>query len=156
MPSTPCIPTPNRNFCWTELVGVGYSARMVERSTMSVGKRESVGWLLSDLFVDTAHADDELRRLGVALKQTGFGPDEVERILRREVAPVCGRWMTDPGAIGPWPQFDRQLVEARIRAYVQRPWYKGPLFGAPLWLFPGVRREWAVVKRAMNDAEQAD
>jgi hypothetical protein len=122
---------------------------------MSVDTRESVWWLLSDLFVDTARTDDELRRLGVALKKTGFGADEVERILRREVAPVCGRWMTHHDAIGPWPQFDRQGIEARIRAYVQRPWYKGPLFGAPLWLFPGVRREWSVVKRAMEDAEQA-
>ena len=122
---------------------------------MSVDTRESVWWLLSDLFVDTARTDDELRRLGVALKKTGFGADEVERILRREVAPVCGRWMAHPGAIGPWPQFDRHGIEARIHAYVQRPWYKGPLFGAPLWLFPGVRREWSVVKRAMEDAEQA-
>ena len=121
---------------------------------MSVNTRESVWWLLSDLFVDTTHTEDELRRLGVALRKTGFGADEVERILRREVAPVCGRWMTHSGAMGPWPQFDRQAIEARIRAYVQRPWYKGPLFGAPLWVFPGVWREWSVVKRAMQDAEQ--
>jgi hypothetical protein len=129
---------------------------MLKRRTMSVDTRESVWWLLSDLFVDQAHTDDELRRLGVALKKTGVNSGEVERILRREVAPVCGRWMTQPGAIGSWPRFDRQGIAVRIRAYVQRPWYKGPLFGAPLWLFPGVRRDWSVVKRAMQDAEQAD
>jgi len=123
---------------------------------MTENARESVWRLLSDLFVDTTHTDDDLRRLGVALKKTGFSVTDVERILRREVAPVCGRWLTYPGAIGPWPQFDRQDVEARIRAYVQRPWYKGPLFGAPLWLFPGVRREWSVVKSAMLDRGPGD
>jgi hypothetical protein len=119
---------------------------------MTASTREYVWWLLSDLFVDTTHTDDELRRLGVALKQTGFAVSAIEQILRHEVAPVCGRWLIHPGAIGPWPQFDRHDIEARIRAYVQRPWYKSP-FAVPLWLFPGVRREWSIVKRVMQDTE---
>ena len=118
---------------------------------MTESARESVWWLLSDLFVDTTRTQDELRRLGVALRKTGFAPRDIEWILRREVAPVCGWWAA--GGIGPWPCFDRQDIEARIRAYLERPWYKGPLFGAPLWLFPGLRREWSVVKNAMRDAE---
>ena len=116
--------------------------------------RESIWRLLSDLFVDTTHTDDELRRLGIALKETRLSVQKVERILRCEVAPVCGRWMLWPGAaVGPWPQFDKERLEARIREYVERPWYKPPLFRcSSLRWYPGVRRAWSVVKDAMKDS----
>ena len=84
--------------------------------------RETIWWLLSDLFVDTTHTEDDLRRLGAALKKTGCGVEDLERILRYEVAPVCGTWMSYPGAIGPWPQFDPQDISA---AYSE-------IFGPPL------------------------
>src|SRR4051794_6777995 len=114
--------------------------------------RESIWRLLSDLFVDTTHTDDELRRLGIALGKTGYSAEEVERILRYEVAPVCSRWMRWPGAIGPWPGFGKDL-EARIREYVERPWYKPPLFRhSGLWLRPEVRRAWSIMKGAMKDS----
>ena len=110
--------------------------------------QERVWLLLSDLFVDTVHTERGLREIGVALKRTGFSADEVERILRKEVAPVCGRWMRYP-TIGPWPMFDPEDLKQRIRAHLNRPWYKPPLIGVGLFGLSDVKRSWEIVRAAM-------
>lgn len=116
----------------------------------STAEIEAAWCLLSGLFADTEYDDDELLRLGAALKQTGLSSRELERILRHEVAPVCGVWLTHPGAIGPWPQFNEEEVQSRIRSYVQRKWYKKPLFHLPLWALPGIRSKWSFLKRLLQ------
>lgn len=60
---------------------------------MSTSAREAVWVLLSDLFVDSENTERDLRAIGQALKKTGFSVGEVKLILRKEVAPVCGKWM---------------------------------------------------------------
>jgi len=112
---------------------------------MNVSARRRVWLLLSDLFVDTEWSDEELRAIGAALKQTGFSANEVEAILRGEVAPVCGRWMRWP-SIGPWPAFDSDWVNESVEKYLHRP----PFFRLGLWGLPGVRRDWKVVRDAME------
>jgi hypothetical protein len=120
---------------------------------MNPNPRESVWLLLSELFVDTQHTQQDLLDIGRSLRETGFSVDEVETILRREVAPVCGRWMTYPGAVGPWPMFDAQDLKTRIEDNLRKPWYRPPFFRTAL--MPGVRREWAIVRNAMRGAADA-
>jgi hypothetical protein len=122
---------------------------------MNTTPREAVWVLLSELFVDTEHTEQDLHVLGRSLQETGYSVEETEAILRREVAPVCGRWMRSPGAIGPWPMFDAQELKERIQARLHKPWYKPPLFHAGLLLMPGVEREWQVVRNAMRGKPEA-
>ena len=117
---------------------------------MNLKSRQAVWILLSELFVDTEHAKEDLLAIGTSLQGTGFSVDEVEAILRREVAPVCGRWMTYPGAIGPWPMFDAQELKTRIGRHLCKPWYKPPFFSTSLMLMPGVKRDWATVRSSMR------
>jgi hypothetical protein len=117
---------------------------------MSTSAREVVWVLLSELFVDTEHTERDLRAIGQALKKTGFSVGEVKLILRKEVAPVCGKWMFYPGAIGPWPLFDEEALKQKIKERIGKPWYRPPLMVVGLWCLLGVRREWRVVQDAMQ------
>jgi hypothetical protein len=117
---------------------------------MTTPSREAVWMLLSDLFVDTEHTREDLQVLGKSLQATGFAVDEIEAILRREVAPVCGEWMRHPGAIGPWPAFEAQALKERIEARLRKPWYKRPWFRPGLALLPGVQREWKLLRHAIR------
>ena len=116
---------------------------------MNASAKEQVWFLLSDLFVDTEWSERELRGIGVALRDTGFSSKDVEKILRAEVAPVCGRWMRYP-SIGPWPMFDREWVRLNIQKYLERPWYIMPFFGGGLWGLGSVKRDWTIVRAAME------
>jgi hypothetical protein len=118
---------------------------------MNLKPREAVWILLSALFVDAEHAKEDLRAIGTSLRETGFSADEVEAILRREVAPVCGQWMTYPGASGPWPVFEAEELMTRIGRHVCKPWYKPPFFSTGLMFMPGVKRDWATVRSSMRD-----
>lgn len=118
---------------------------------MTTSAKENVWFLLSNLFVDTDHSEEELREIGVALKKTGCSVEDVEKILRSEVAPVCGRWMHYPGAIGPWPMFDREELKQRIQAYLNRPWHQPPLINSGLWGLSRVKRAWGTVRDAMEE-----
>jgi len=113
-------------------------------------KREDVWWLLSDLFVDTTRTEDDLLRLGKSLAKFGFSIIELEQILKKEVAPVAGRWMNYP-TVGPWPCFDREDLERGIQENLRRPWYAKRRWGLfnPSWLV----REWSVVKRGLASAQ---
>ena len=122
---------------------------------MNTKSRERVWVLLSELFVDTEHTPEDLLAIAGSLQGTGFSVDEVETILRREVAPVCGRWMLWPGAIGPWPMFDEQELKERIKERLRKPWYKPPLFHTGLMFMAGVKREWEVVRDAICSQRDA-
>lgn len=114
--------------------------------------KQKVWLMLSELFVDTQHTEDDLRRLGKALNGTGYSVKEIERIFKTEVSPVCGKWMCSPGAIGPWPMFDEEDLNDRIQKYLQQPWYQPPFFNnSILWRLPSVRRDWKIVKGAIHD-----
>jgi|SRR5690348_12900356 hypothetical protein len=117
---------------------------------MDESAKEKVWVLLSDLFVDTVHTERELTAIGAALKGTGCSADDVEKILRKEVAPVCGRWMRYP-TIGPWPMWDPEDVKQRVRAYLNRPWYKPRLMGMGLFGLSDVERSWEIVRHAMEN-----
>jgi hypothetical protein len=122
---------------------------------MTTPSRQAVWMLLSMLFVDTRNTQDDLRVLGESLQATGFSVDEIEAILRREVAPVCGEWMRHPGAIGPWPMFEEQELKERIEAHLRNPPDKPPWFLPGRALPPGVRREWKLVRDAMRGPSAA-
>lgn len=116
---------------------------------MNRAPREAVWLVLSELFVDTEHTQKNLYAIGSLLQETGFSIDEIATILYREVAPVCGRWMLYPGAIGPWPAFEEQDLKKRIQAHLQKPWYEPPLLHRGLMFMPGVRRDWKIIQNAM-------
>jgi hypothetical protein len=125
----------------------------VSAKKMAVPVREQVWTLLSDLFVDTTLQERDLRTLGRLLREAGARPDETERVLRTEVAPVCGRWMLyGGGAVGPWPAFDAVELKRDIELYIQTPWYRRRPLLAPLtlWYLLGVRRDWQVVRDEMQ------
>jgi hypothetical protein len=118
---------------------------------MTTPSREAAWMLLSALFVDTQNTPEDLRDLGRSLQATGFTVDDVEAILRREVAPVCGEWMRHPGAIGPWPMFEEQELKERIEAHLRKSSCKPPWLRRPGLLLPsGVRREWKLVRDGMR------
>jgi hypothetical protein len=125
----------------------------VSAQKMAVPVREQVWTLLSDLFVDTSLQERDLRTLGRALRETGASPDETERVLRTEVAPVCGRWMLYGAAVGAWPAFDEVDLKRNIEHYIQTPWYRRRPLLAPLtwWYLFGVRRDWQVVRDEMQN-----
>jgi hypothetical protein len=117
---------------------------------MTTPSRETAWMLLSALFVDTQNTPEDLRDLGRSLQATGLSVDEIEAILRREVAPVCGAWMRQPGAIGPWPMFEEQEIKERIEAHLRKPSRKPPWFRPGLRLPSGVQREWKLVRDGMR------
>jgi hypothetical protein len=117
--------------------------------------RQAAWVLLSELFVDAENTKKDLHAIGRSLQKTGFSVKEVETILRREVAPVCGRWMSYPGAIGPWPMFDEQELKEKIEKHLHKRWYKPPLFHTGLMLMPGVKREWEILRNAMRGKPDA-
>lgn len=119
---------------------------------MQRNQRERIWVLLSELFVDTELKAEDLQALGQSLREVGEPPSEVERVLRSEVAPVCGRWMLFAAPVGPWPGFDEADLKKQIEAYLQAPWYRCRPMLAPLawWLLSGVRRDWQVAKFAMQ------
>ena len=114
-------------------------------------RNEDIWLLLSELFVDTEHTVDDLVALAKALKQTGCPVNEIERILKHEVAPVCGRWMRYP-TIGPWPMFDKEALLISIRKHIERPWYRPVLIKNGLWGLDHVKQDWEIVKSAINDS----
>ena len=122
---------------------------------MNTKSRERVWVLLSELFVDTEHTPNDLLAIARSLQETGFSVDEVETILRRDVAPVCGEWMLYPGAIGPWPMFDEQELKEKIEQRLSRPWYKALSLHTGLTFMPGVKREWEVVRDAICSQSDA-
>lgn len=111
---------------------------------MKTQDRQAVWMLLSALFVDTEHVGD-LPAVGRSLRSRGLSVKDVETILRREMAPVCGRWMLYPGAVGPWPMFDEQALKQQIEEFLRRPWYKRFVFMMP----PRIECEWQIVRHAM-------
>ena len=113
---------------------------------------EKIWILLSDLFVDTERSVDELIMLGKALKATGCPVEEIEKILKYEVAPVCGTWMRYP-TIGPWPMFDEKDLVLRIHKHIGRPWYRPSLIKNGLWGLSHVKKEWETVKATINNNE---
>jgi hypothetical protein len=87
---------------------------------MSTATRQKVWALLSDLFVDTENSEQELRAIGQVLKTTGFSVAEVELILRKEVAPVCGRWMVNPGPMGSRTKCNAELTRSHHTHFLMR------------------------------------
>lgn len=112
-----------------------------------MSSREDAWELLSELFVDTERSEDDLVLLARRLKGVGYSLEDLDYFLKKEVAPIAGRWMQYPGAIGAWPGFDRDDLEIRIRENLQRPWYRRQR----VWLARSVRREWSIVQAAMRN-----
>lgn len=111
---------------------------------------EKIWILLSELFVDSEHSVDELMMLGKALKQTGCPVDEIEKILKYEVAPVCGSWMRYP-TVGPWPMLEEKDLLLRIQKNIARPWYRPALIKNGLLGLGHVKKDWELVKASINE-----
>jgi hypothetical protein len=133
------------------LIGMTVRRIRLERHAQLPPARERAWELLSELFVDTEHDEAALLALGRNLADTKFGATTLEIILREEVAPIAGAWMRWP-TVGPWPGFDTSALNAKIRAYIERPWYSLNFRARALESYPGVAEDWSVARRALDTA----
>jgi hypothetical protein len=130
-------------------IGMTVRRIRIERHAALPPDREHTWALLSELFVDTEHDAAALHALARKLVETKLDASTLDIILREEVAPVAGAWMRWP-TIGPWPAFDAAALSAKIRAYIDRPWYS-PTFGArALESYPGVAEDWSITRKALE------
>lgn len=83
-----------------------------------IQRREPVWIALSDLFLDTdVSLFDE--RISRALRDSKFGADEVEHILREEVGPVLYLNLLD--VAGEWACFPSERVKSEVAKYLSLP-----------------------------------
>jgi hypothetical protein len=66
---------------------------------------------LAQLFLDTEHSDDELAASAHDLRETGYTLEQLETMLRYEIAPVFGGNLLS--LVGEWSPWDEAEV-ARI------------------------------------------
>lgn len=82
-------------------------------------RRREVWELLSELFLDTELLPDDFRRIAAGLHNSGFVLQELESMLRCEVAPVLGGNLFS--VAGVWDAFDLWPVERRYQTGKTRP-----------------------------------
>ena len=98
-----------------------------------LARRKPVWSELSRLWLDTEFDDDDLRLIADALARSGYDLSELERIYRREVAPVV--YLNSWTAAGVWAGFDTAWLHAAAQRNAER-----PTLGTRLWLaFPPTR-----------------
>jgi hypothetical protein len=91
---------------------------------------------LSGLFLDAALDDRDIAAIARELRQTGYPPDELERIYEEEVAPACWKnQLALPG--GAWNGFDPEWVVAAVQQHWQK---SGGLQPRSLWRRLQIRR----------------
>jgi hypothetical protein len=98
-----------------------------------LARRKTVWSELSRLWLDKDFDDDELRLIASNLARSGYDLAELERIYRREVAPVVylNSWI----AAGVWAGFDTAWLHAAAQRNAER-----LTLGTRLWLaFPPTR-----------------
>jgi hypothetical protein len=108
-------------------------------------RRRPVWLALSELFLDTDLDEPALERIARALRVSGYAPDELERILDREVAPILNANLRI--VAGQWEGFDPDRLAERILER-QRSWRR--------WL-PSVaagpaRETWRRVRKLMTQS----
>ncbi len=74
--------------------------------------RRPVWECLSRLFLDTELDERELQILSDQLGATSFTTEEIEQILRREVAPILAPNLLSPAGV--WDGFDQAWLEGSI------------------------------------------
>ncbi|MEM6448092.1 MAG: hypothetical protein AAF704_16230 [Cyanobacteria bacterium P01_D01_bin.123] len=82
-------------------------------------QRRKVWIVLSDLFLDTEHDDSHLHHIASVLASSGYTWEELDRILRFELAPFLG--VFPASAVGVWEGFDPDLVCENARKRLGRP-----------------------------------
>ena len=82
--------------------------------------RRLAAWTaLANLFLDTEHTDEIRRCLARDLRETGYSLDQLENILRREIAPVFGGNLLSMA--GEWALWDEEEVaEIMEREFLSR------------------------------------
>ena len=73
--------------------------------------------VLANLFLDTTHSPDLLRAFSRDMRATGFSPDELEAMLKREVAPVFGGNLLSTA--GEWALWDETEVLALMQQAIR-------------------------------------
>ncbi|QDV36895.1 DUF7079 family protein [Tautonia plasticadhaerens] len=86
-----------------------------------IGRREPVWAALSELWLDTELAEDDLRRIAEAMRRSGYSVGELREIYLFEVAPVVFPNLLS--IAGEWACFDREWLydEAARRARRRTP-----------------------------------
>lgn len=80
---------------------------------METAEREALWVALADLWLDTELDEAWLRRIAEAVRASGCDPFELERVLRRELAPFLNGNVRTPA--GEWAGFDPAWVVAGAR-----------------------------------------
>ena len=88
-------------------------------------ERVQVWDAFSELFLDSYRTEEELQHLAEIIADSPFSNDELEHILRQEVAPVCaGNLFCWPG--GEWLMFPPdELIAGCLRRQVKHPYKPG-------------------------------
>lgn len=80
----------------------------------TIVERVPVWTVLSELFLDTELEEDDLRRIAGKLRETSYGPMEIERILRNEVMPAFGpNLLSAAGEWTPWTEGEVREIMVR-------------------------------------------
>lgn len=118
-------------------------------STAEFEARLPVWTALANLFLDTTHSPDIRRGLAADLLASGFEIEQIEEVLRHEVAPVFGGNLLS--LTGEWVLWDQEEVgKAMFRVYCQR---RGPTFFQRIQgrLATGLAQsEWKKVRRLVR------
>jgi hypothetical protein len=119
-------------------------------SASEIESRLPVWHALSDLFLDTELQAEDYRRIGAALRASGFGREALRTILEDEVAPafmfnlldLAGEWLSwDPDEV-------REIMLRQLRSGAGRPRLS--------WLKKRIHRrhiseEWAKLEALLSD-----
>ena len=115
-------------------------------SPEETASRRPVWAALSELFLDTELAADDMRRLGDVLARSPYSLRELEAILFRELVPVLQRNLRQPA--GEYRGFDQAWLEQQVARRAAR------TFRWPHWLLSrgAVREPWARLRELVAQA----
>lgn len=108
--------------------------------------RRPVWAALSELFLDTELEEEQLSSIARVLAESPYTLVQAERILFREVYPVCS-WNLCCVA-GEWNGFDEQWLEDAILRRSKRGWLLGNFLQLNR---PVIRNDWNRVKELFAD-----
>ncbi|WP_162878131.1 DUF7079 family protein [Trinickia diaoshuihuensis] len=92
---------------------------MAATEPMGVQRRAPVWEALSELFVGRELQEYDYAAIADTLRQSGYSIDELDRILREEVAPVFGKNLS-PLAVPEMEGWARETVVEDVQAYLAR------------------------------------
>ena len=86
-------------------------------SLNEIARRQPVWWALSELFLDTEHSQEWLRKLAETIQNAAFSLNETHDIFLTEVAPAF--YLNHLSVAGEWKGWSETYVEERVTQYLR-------------------------------------